>query len=299
MKKNSIYETLENRVVGISISESQDLAQLGMGNAHLVDVHVELARHLLSYGSVLMYGGDLRENGFTMNLFDLVESYIPSSIGRDRLSLINYLGWPLDSTLTEVMEAKLSGMIQFEKPGLPIDIVGNHRPKSYLPPKNPKHYYLWARSMSHMRNQMIKKNDARVALGGRLTGFKGKYPGVVEEIYLSLKQEKPIYLIGAFGGATKRVISALQGGQPIELSDSFQSTQDVFKNNLNYYNSKISKISKIDDKIDYTKLVEFFNNKGVGSLNNGLTLDENKRLFSTPHIPEIVSLIIKGLVALG
>ena len=38
-----------------------------------------------------------------------------------------------------------------------------------------------------MRQQMIESCDALLALGGRRTGYLGKYPGIVEEAYLALR----------------------------------------------------------------------------------------------------------------
>ena len=43
----------------------------------------------------------------------------------------------------------------------------------------------------------------RVCLGGRTSGFEGREPGVAEEARLALQYRKPLYLLGAFGGATR------------------------------------------------------------------------------------------------
>jgi len=37
----------------------------------------------------------------------------------------------------------------------------------------------------------------------------------------------------------------------------------------------------------------------MAGLNNGLDAVENRRLFETPHIPEMVSLALRGLAAAG
>jgi hypothetical protein len=46
--------------IGISISESPDMAVLGLGPEHLEDAMSEIARRLLACGASLVYGGDLR-----------------------------------------------------------------------------------------------------------------------------------------------------------------------------------------------------------------------------------------------
>jgi hypothetical protein len=56
---------LRGQSVAVSISESPDLAQLGLSDRHLRDVWAEVARQLLTAGARLLYGGDLRAQGFT------------------------------------------------------------------------------------------------------------------------------------------------------------------------------------------------------------------------------------------
>ncbi len=53
------------------------------------------------------------------------------------------------------------------------------------------------------------------------------------------------------------------------------------------------------EPIDYASLVAAFRTHGVAGLatNNGLTEDENRRLFTTPHVMEMIYLILRGLKA--
>jgi hypothetical protein len=68
----SYREALSQRIVAISISESADMSALGLSQEHLLDAMAEIARHLLALGARLVYGGDLRAQGFTELLFELV-----------------------------------------------------------------------------------------------------------------------------------------------------------------------------------------------------------------------------------
>ena len=61
------------------------------------------------------------------------------------------------------------------------------------------------------------------------------------------------------------------------------------------YNSK----SIDDESIDYDKVLNFLKEKGISSLNNGLSEDENLILFNSPHIPEMISLVLKGLAKIA
>ena len=52
------------------------------------------------------------------------------------------------------------------------------------------------------------------------------------------------------------------------------------------------------DPVDYVSLVGEFNAWGVAGLSasNGLTAEENRRLFKTPHVIEMVALVLRGLL---
>jgi hypothetical protein len=45
-----------------------------------------------------------------------------------------------------------------------------------------------------MREAMVERTDARIVLGGRVSGHQGKYPGIFEEAYVTLCAQKPLYL---------------------------------------------------------------------------------------------------------
>ena len=55
--------------------------------------------------------------------------------------------------------------------------------------------------------------DARIFIGGKISGYKGKCPGVLEEFLIATASTHPVYLVGAFGGVTHDIIQALQGMQ--------------------------------------------------------------------------------------
>ncbi|WP_417591394.1 hypothetical protein [Owenweeksia hongkongensis] len=296
-RSESIYTAITGKIIGLSISESEDLAKLGFGYAHLEDAKIEIARHLLSCGATLMYGGDLRDNGHTRKLFELVENYKIANMPEDHKMLINVLGWPLQQTLTTELRASLSDRISFAETGLPSDLekerlsAKQHLSKDLT---NGQRYH-WARTMTYMREYMTKENDARVILGGKTSGYKGKYPGIVEEAYLSIEAGKPTFIVGAFGGAAADVIQALNSRTPQRLSAEYQFQNVLAEGTAQYYNEHKPKSCP---PIEYQTLIKFFESKGVNSLNNGLSEEENKRLVETMHIPEMVALILKGLVSI-
>ena len=67
------YNTINllGKRIGISISDpsSEELLKIGQNDSHLIQVSQDLSKHLLAKGAVLLYGGDLREDGFTDYIF--------------------------------------------------------------------------------------------------------------------------------------------------------------------------------------------------------------------------------------
>ena len=105
-----------------------------------------------------------------------------------------------------------------------------------------------------------------------------------------MKKEKPVFLIGGFGGATKKIIDILQGNISEVFSLKNQLQNPEFKKLYEYYESIGEK-----EEIDYEKINLFLKAKGIEGLNNGLSIEENITLFESANLYEIVSLIIKGI----
>lgn len=298
MRKNQF--PLADKAIGISISESPDMEILGYSQIHLSDALTEFARYMLVAGATIAYGGDLRAGGFTFTLFDLVSTYKGVG-GREANRIRNYLGWPIHLFLDGRKKAQIKTSAEIIE--LPAPEIEGLDPDKAPDLKNGSveeisaGYYAWCLSMSGMRRRLAEDNHAQVLMGGRTFGYKGKYPGLVEEAYECMKAEVPVFLIGAFGGCTGVIIDALRGNQPDRLTEKlqFEKSED-YKNLVEYYNKTVP---EPEEKIDYQKLVSFFNEKGIAGLNNNLTIEENERLFTSPHLPEIIFLVLKGLKAIS
>jgi len=289
----------EELKIGISISENPDLAQLGLGKMHLDDAMVEFARYILARGMTLVYGGDLRKDGFTRILFDLVETYNQSNTQQFK-PIENFLAWPLHLDLITKEEADLEEIAQLYKlePPKDIDKPNDIDKSKIIESKLPEHCYIVARCLTFMREKMNRATDARLILGGATHNFKGKYPGVIEEAYLALRDKKPLFLMGGFGGCARAIIQALHGKQPTIMTELSQSkNNNGYSEFIKYYNDHIQNLSDTDkqEPINYEELVNFFQKKGITGLNNGLSEEENERLFETIYLPEMISLVLKGL----
>ncbi len=281
---------LKGKLISLSISDSPDLAEQGMGAVHLEDAMVECARHLLVQGASLGYGGDLRPSGFTTILFELVRNH--NRVGhKERIH--NFLSWPIHVNrdpaiwreyLDEMHEYKMA-----PPPDLGVD------PLVSIPPDDASGRYAWARSLTVMREEMSKKTDARVLIGGQVTGFKGKYPGLLEEALLGLRAGMPVYLIGGFGGCTRAIVEALRGGVPDVLTEAYQVSDAISQDLAHRYRTDAA--AGRTSAIDYAGELRFLKSVGVDGLNNGLSVDDNETLVASKNLPEIVHLLLKGIVA--
>ena len=281
---------LKNKQIAISISEPEDIQSFGGGDALIRDITIEISRHILIAGAKLVYGGDLRSQGFTELFRDLSCQYgqLEKSDNTTKY-FTNYFAWPISLNLTEVQKVELKysrvdTKIVEAPDECPIDKI-----QEFLSPTTPENNFLWEKSLTKMREQMESNVNARIILGGRTSRFKGKYPGIIEEFIISRKHNHPIYLLGGFGGASKVIADIIEGGDGSYLKKQTQK-DSTYKELIEYYNS----IDRVNP-IDYDEIIALIKKEGIAGLNNGLIEDENKILFHSTNVLEIVALVLKGL----
>jgi hypothetical protein len=310
--------SLNGMTVALSISESDDLGDFGASSLHLVSTMIEVARHTLCHGAVIAYGGDLRERrpyGFTRQLFELVHAY--DDLGRQRLERIrNYLAYHIAAELPKDEESRLIELATFVKP-LPQNLAdrfqldpGKRQP---IPDDTPEHRYIRARCLTAMREAMCQDTDARIMMGGRVSGHQGKYPGLLEEAYLTLCAGKPLYLVGGFGGCARLLIQMIRDKErPVELTRDYQGAhpriakypgadgsaqqemvpfEQLEQSYLQYEQDPVIG----QERIDYDRCVDKFLNANILDLRNGLSEGENHDLLETSDLDRIVYLLMKGL----
>jgi hypothetical protein len=280
---------LKGRLIGVSISNSSDLPERGMSLEHFEDAMVECARYLLVQGASLGYGGDLRRGGFTTILFELVRSHNHAG-SAERIH--NFLAWPIHLRLDPALWQEYLDEIHPYRLPPPPDLGIDDR--MYIAPDDVAGRYIWGRCLTAMREEMNQRTHGRVLLGGQVQGFKGKYPGLLEEALLALRSSKPLYLIGGFGGCTRCIVDALKGGTPEAFTEAFQAEDDPLYTAI----TERYRIDAADNKttvIDYAAELQFLQHTGVVGLDNGLSADDNETLFTSKNLPEIVYLLLKGI----
>lgn len=285
---------LLGKKIGVSISDpsKEELLKIGQNSLHLIQFSQDLAKYLLAKGAELVYGGDLRENGFTDYIFKEAQA-LQVRLQTENIHLENYIAWPIyknDSMEVTEWKARYNQIATMNEVDPPNDVVDLIPDKDcFLPPTNTQNLFVWSRCLTEMRNMMITDCDVRICAGGRQKGYKGKYPGVLEEILISLNNKKPLFLLGGFGGVTGNVCKFMQTQKmPEELSETWQ-----IQNNSGY--KSLLDFSSARNKNYVADYDAMENTLKKAELNNGLTKADNNRLFTTQFIDEAIYLIFKGL----
>ena len=280
--------------IGISISDyKQD--QFEKHNQHIDELKrlaQVLAGHLLAHQHTLIYGGDLRNDGFTQFILDEA-MVIQSRLKDPTIRVENHLSWPLYlDTKADDSKVKYYGVIEIVKHKIPTDISLDET--IFIPPTSPENKYIWSRCLSEMRLKSIEQSDIRILSGGKCEGYLGKMPGVLEEFFITLKQNKPVYLLGGFGGITHKITQSILNKSieqelterwQIENNEGYADLQQIAKQKS--FSAKYDEIEKLILQLDINVLAE----------KTGLTLEQYQRLMITPFIDEATHLVLEGLVS--
>ena len=127
--------------------------------------------------------------------------------------------------------------------------------------RSPENLLVYARCLTAMREKMEETIEARVLLGGKVTQYAGRYPGLVEEALLAKRSGTPIFLIGGFGGAAGAVIDAVLGRKPEALTEAYQFEDASYKEMVSRHNA----IPGVDP-VDYARLAADFEEWGLTGL---------------------------------
>jgi SLOG cluster2 len=259
--------------VGVSVSNSADLARLGLTETHLRMALGEVARATLIARGVLSYGGHLRSDGYTAFLVHECERYR----SRDR-PFTGYLPWSVHRALSSAelagprKDIGLLGRYVFLDPeGTPIDDPEQGRGEE----GERVDAATTARSLTAARAHMTAQTDARLVLGGQRAGFQGRMPGVVEEAILSIRAGKPIFVAGGFGGAAGDIARTLDLDPDGWLSLPNRATD-----------------------ADLTELSAAAADAEWDPITNGLSVEQNRQLAVSYRASEIASLVVLGLTNL-
>lgn len=240
MEYASVGMNLEGKYIAISISNSEDAHKYGVGQEMLDDISIEISKHILKAGGKMIYGGVLRDGSFTELFANLSDQYGAFEKSASTVRYFkNFIAWPNYETLTAADENK------YEHNRVELVRVKKEKDEPT--------------SLTKMRVEMENNAHARIVVGGKMMGYSGIMPGIIEELKIAIEAGHPVYMVGGFGGASRYVANVLLG------------------------------VTEVEDPFAWMKGLNITN------LRNGLSEEENKRLFVSTNAMEIVSLILKGL----
>jgi hypothetical protein len=298
---NPIPRSLAGLSVGLSISESDDSAQRGFPKWQVNRVTLQITAALLGQGARVVFGHDWREDGVMEAVFGLARQMQPpdpiSPEEAERAGqplLVNLLPWPDRPTLSKDEQAQLASTLRVEQAGLPHELL-DFAARVSGPAEGLSDYtYLRARALTHLRHRLDEFSDARFCLGGRRGGSQGRFPGVIEEAFLSVEKKRPLYLAGLLGGATHQVIEAIERQsmpedfcQPMQMRELFAGPP--WPEN--------DRATLPDREADPKRVWMTFGEEGIKGLaeQNGLNEEENLELFHTPVLDRAIQLVLTGL----
>lgn len=151
--------------IAISVSNSEDLDQLGLSENHVKDISIEIARYLIVNGAQLLYGGDLRNGGYTDLFAEL--SYQYKYINDRGKNFVNYFPFPMSKILTTDVLAKFHQKhVEAKRLPIPKHLGKIDEDRKLEPFKKIDDRFVITECLGDMRIQMANDSDARIVLGG-------------------------------------------------------------------------------------------------------------------------------------
>lgn len=289
--------------VALSVSGAEDLGRYGLRDTHLDSILLELSRYLLVAGVRLAYGGHLKANSYTLRLADLLRDPIVEQLRGEPHQhhavpeLVTYLAWPMLASVRD--EARLGPLVDVRRCGRPSDIDESldrsfvATPDVEVPSDTALRRFAWSRGLTVMRERQTEEVGARVVVGGKLgrpdNCYLGRMPGVLEEALLGIRAQRPVYLVGAFGGCARLVLDALEGTTRAELTSTYHQALPHVAELKKLYEERGVKWD------DFESIAAELKACGLSGLKNGLTPDENRELATSRSAERIVELVLRGL----
>jgi hypothetical protein len=311
-------------VIALSIAfEHDDLLSRGLGLDHLREMLIRLARPLLRAEASIAYGGHWKESddNFTYDLLRLISAEQQDSDGEDGPSigrLINLLPWPHYFSVTPRIEAQwirccriirvtqqLAGMAEAAQ--IPEAAARTNSDgvtlNSAIVLSAMRRLTMTGIATRGTQSTDIVSAAARVLLGGKTQGFSGFVPGLFEEALSTLQTNRPLYILGGFGGAAGvlgRALLAPPGtARPPEFDPVWlEANNPKLKRLLTLVTpgqlpphtmATIEVLTELWAKIEAARM-----NLTQG-LNTGLDTSQTRELLETRDMKRAVELVVRGL----
>lgn len=288
-------------VVNLSISEGEGSLQRGFPLWQVNRVTLQVVAALFGQGASVVFGHDWREDGVMEAVYGFarqVQAPIPlspkQSAAEAQPLLRNLLPWPDKPYLSERDLEQLSSTLRVELAGLPKELQAVDSEARRIEPTNGLYRYVRARGLTFLRHRLNDACHVRFCLGGRVSGYAGRYPGVIEEAFLAVKDNKPLYLAGFLGGAAEQVVNAIEDKQMMVDFCAGTPLQGLYESPPVEESDRATRDDRV---IDRDAVWKVFSEAGRDKITaaNGLAIEENDELFHTPVIDRAIELVLIGL----
>jgi hypothetical protein len=321
---------IADNVIAFSISyQRENMLARGMGLEHLRELLIRLARPILRQGASLAYGGNWEdtEDNFIFPLLRLISAeQEDNSLGGPDSSLqigklYNHSPWPWYLDITPKIEAQWISCCRIVR--ITQQLAGfsdaEILPDANANQKDSRMLFNKAITLSAMRRLMMQPMSidipdvpqpeqippvtARILLGGKADTYTGFLPGIFEEALVTLQLQRPIYILGGFGGAAEilaKAMLALGNDRPKELTLDWHKDRNPDLVTLLDGASRLAapaNLGGMENSLD--ELFAFVLQARAdlsGTLRTGLSDQETRDLLKTSNIANAVHLVRAGLV---
>lgn len=258
----STRRPLDDLAIGLSISPADGpmLARLGLTADDVNQVTVELCRRLVSLGARVVLGHQWRPGGVMEAVARFAQAYQPDA---DRPIIENFLAYPDRAVLSDTDRHQLGTVVA----------VHDGVDRSPAPRRL---------ALTQMRERIVEAADARICLCGQLAQPEGELPGLLEEVVLTLKHNRPVYLCEMMGGTAELIARYIDGDR--NAFSSFRKGSDP--NAVKWHESR-----EFNDCLDVLSKI------GLAGLAErcGLDANELRALFKAQNLDTLLHLALKGL----
>ncbi|MFK8015250.1 MAG: hypothetical protein AB8G17_07400 [Gammaproteobacteria bacterium] len=311
--------------INLSVSPCSSATALGFDDSQINRLTLRIAHYWLGKLYKLMLGHDWREGGIMRTVGTLTETTTPLRFRKDQFPrLLNLVPHPSTTQLNKsgqhAAEAS-EGLLQvwrlydllWPSPGLdskrgaaldssPLSLQSTVQ--AHMAPSK-RLQSIWGKDMlsrlwvlRHVMTEMLQPG-ARICLGGTTSGYGGWIPGIAEEAYFAYRSDKPLYLIGGFGGATAEVIAAMCP----EMRSTLYGVEETRKKSIDLFYQHADRAARAPTAmkkrfgVGERNVFEYFASQGIEKLSsaNGLSVSENQQLFRCTDIEQALRLIHVGV----
>jgi hypothetical protein len=248
------------KVIALSAGgDDEELAHDGLGQEHIDELMVRLSRKLLQDGNRLAFGGTLGvpDNELTSLLIDAALGWLSEQRAeKTKLTdasswpLVNYSIWPYHTRASQEDLAQLIGVCSFINVDPPDTDTAELAPLLNVDETNASARRYAADALTRMRKESTKETDFRIVWGGKIRGAMGWIAGIAEEVLFSLIHEKPVLILGGFGGCARVLADFIKDPDapwPEELTLADARQDKKYDDLIDNYDRRVALTKRYDE----------------------------------------------------